>query len=154
MVTLQVAKVTVQAQHKLRVAKVTAQGAGTNPKLRVANVVGRGVAPLLILPIPDQVAEGYAATTVSLPSGSTIPPAAVFAWRQISGPVVTFVDNGTNITFSAPTVMAGATLLFGVTPQQGSQTYTEVTAKVNVYPHLFWSAVGGVWVPLSRKAAA
>jgi hypothetical protein len=154
MVTLRVAKVTVQANHKLRVAKVTAQGTATNPKLRVAKVTAQGPVPLNVDPIPDQLVEAYAPSTVQVPNPGNLPPSTTFSWRQISGPPVSFVDNGTFMTFTAPTAMAGTTVVFGVTAFLGAQSSSEVAATVNVLPHLYWVAGSSSWVPVTRKASA
>lgn len=154
MVTLRVAAVTVQSPHKLRVSKVTVQGSATNPKFRISRVTGQGAVPLNVPAIPDQSSEAYSAATIAV-TGS-YPPGTSFTWRQISGPAVTYVDNGTNVTFSAPTTMGGAAVVFGVTATVGAQSSAEVSGQVNVLPHLYWFAdpTSGVWKPVTRTTAA
>lgn len=152
MVTLRVAKVVIQADHKLRVAKVTAQGSATNPKLRVAKVTVQGLLPLDIAPIADQTCEAYGVATVAVAGIGNFPPATTFSWRQVSGPPVRFADNGSFITFTAPTTMAGTAVVFGVTAVLGGQSSAEVTGTVNVLPHLYWVAGAGGWTALTRTA--
>lgn len=153
MVTLRIARTFVESNHKLRVAKVALQGTATNPKLRVSKVAARGTVPLVIPPVPDQWAEAYAPLTIAVSAGS-LPSSTTYTWRQVSGPTVSLVDNGTNAQIVTPSAMLGTTVVLGCTPQVGAQVGDEVTATVNVYPHLFWTAVGGVWTPVSRKATA
>jgi len=142
------------ATPKFRVSKVVAQGTGTNPKFRVSKVIVQGAVPLSVPAIPDQSSEAYSSTTISV-SGS-YPPGTSFTWRQISGPPVTFVDNGTNVTFSAPSTMGGAAVVFGVTAVSGGSSSPEVSGQVNVLPHLYWYAdpTSGVWKPVTRTTAA
>lgn len=154
MVTLRVAKVNVEPNHKLRVAKVTLQGGATNPKLRVAKVTVQGGVTLIIRPIPDQLVEALATTVITVPGLANFPAFTTFSWRQMSGPTVTFSDNGSSVSFTAPPAMGGTSVVFGVTAQNGGQSSAEATGTVNVIPHVYWSAGVTAWIPTTRRATA
>jgi len=155
MPTLRISKTTALADHKLRLAKVTVSGASATPKFRIARAVASGPVPLALQPIPDTTAEAFDPVTVTAVVAPTSPTPTGYSWRQISGPAVTFQDNGVSILFTAPPAMAGATVVFGVTAFVGAQASSEAIVTTVVIPYIYWIAGSdAVWAVLMKQTLA
>jgi hypothetical protein len=74
-----------------------------------------------------------------------------YSWSQVSGPTVTLAgSNGSNVTFTAPAALAGATVVLGltVTDNLGS-TSSQDQVTITVAPHdEFYLNPAGTWVPV------
>lgn len=154
MTTLRVAQVTIFADHKLRVANVSLSGTGTTPKLRISGVTLTGGVTPSLRQISDQTVEALSTVTITALTGATSPTPSAYSWRQISGPTVTFQDNGSTITYTSPPAMQGAVVVFGVTAFVGAQSSLEVASVTNVIPHIYWTAGSTGWVALARPVLA
>lgn len=155
MPTLRWAKASASSVNpKLRWAKVLAQGTGTTPKLRWANVLAQGAAPVSLQAFSDQIAEALQSVTLTAVPAATSPTPTGYAWRQVSGQHVTYADNGSSITFTAPPVMGSGALVFGVTALLGGQSSPEATVTINMIPHLYWVASSTGWTAITRTAVA
>lgn len=149
----------------LRVHAASLAGASVTPKLRVhgASVTGTviatpklrlfkaslaGVQAVLLAPIPAQSAEPRATVSVTAApaSGTTTPDS--YTWRQVSGPTVTLTGSGATRSFSAPSLMPGATALIvlGVKGTVSGADGPEVTVNIAVLPQTRWSWNGSAWV--------
>lgn len=123
---------------KGRVFRVAA--VGTAPASRVGRVFRAamsGTASVVVLPIADRTVEPM--STVSLTAVLSSGFAAdSYTWRQVSGPTVSFAGTGASRSFTAPSAMAGATVVIGVRATVGGTTSAERTFTVNVLPQIVW----------------
>lgn len=139
---------------KVRWYNGTATGAGGAPKVRWYNGTATGSATLSLRPIPDTTAEPFGTVTITALVGATSPNPTGYVWRQVSGPDTAFQDNGSSITFTAPAILTGGPVVFGVVATLGSSSSSEATAIVNVYPHLNWVATPTGWIPFQQSILA
>lgn len=154
MVKLQVSWADAANKVKLQAAKFTVDGTGTAPKLRVALAGSVGVAPVRLQTMQDYTAEAYDSVTATVVKTSTSPVPDAYEWRQISGPIALFEDNGASITAIAPPSYDGDDAVFGVIAVLGADRSPEVTVTIHVIPHLYWVAGATDWEPLTRTTVA
>lgn len=158
------ARLTAQAQVKLRVSKVslTAQ-APVVTKLRVAKVSLAAIGGVSVAIVPQLVVgPGELVTlTADLLTGGS----GTWFWRRISGPAVGLsVDLG-EATFTAPSIWNAdrtqptggdpgeAVLVLGVSALVGGVQSPEVRCEVTILPQLSWSRGSSSWLG-SRSAPA
>jgi hypothetical protein len=155
--TLRWVNVRAQSPPTLRWAKVSASGAvKLQPKFRWVKLQAAGPVDILLRNIAAQAAiepwSGQTRTTISFSTGLLKGPidqsGITWTWRQISGPTVTLTPSGSSVSFPAPLVMPGASLVvvLGVTATLGSSVSPEVTASATVNPQVTWSWTGTQWV--------
>jgi hypothetical protein len=155
MPSLRVAQATLSSDKpKLRAAKITASGSGRNPVLRVARFGALGGNKPILQPFADRTVEAYDVVTLTALKTPLSDVPDSYAWRQVSGPPTPFSDNGASITFTAPTAVEGAAVVFGVIASLNSQDSLETTATVRALPHLYWVAGASSWIPLTRTKLA
>jgi hypothetical protein len=155
MPTLKVAKaVLTSSAPKLRVVKVVASGTGRAPTLRVARARVLGASNLSLQPFADRTVEALDVVTLTALPGATSSTPTGYEWRQVSGAATAFEDNGNSITFTAPPVVGGSTVVFGCIATIDSVRSNEVTASVKVLPHLYWIAGATAWIPQTRRKKA
>lgn len=100
---------------------------------------------------PDQ-ADRVPFSTVTLDGTASTGSPTVYQWRQITGPTVTLSStSAAQPTFTAPALLAGATLTFGLKVGDGSTLSAEDTVQITVKPHDLFVMKGGVWVPAQWK---
>lgn len=100
----------------------------------------------------DQADKDPFATVTLNGTGSTGSP-SVYQWRQISGPAVTLSNTAVaSPTFTAPGVLGGATLVFGLKVGDGSTLSAEDTVQVTVLPHNLFVRKSDAWIAVPSKA--
>ena len=154
MTTLRFSRFTAFANSTLRLAKFTATGTTSTPKLRISRLAATGALPVSLQPIANQTAEPFATVTLTAVPGATSPTPDSYHWRQVpnGAPTVSFQDGGSTITFTVPPTMTGTPVIFGVVANLGTQASAEVTGTVTPPPHLYWAATSTGWAALNAPA--
>jgi hypothetical protein len=152
MPTLRVHRIAVNPPTpRLRVHRIGADGdVITYPKLRVHRIGATGAAVVTVNPLNGSTVEPgtVVATTAVLASGGT----PSWAWRQVSGPLVSLDGTGATRSFRAPSSVQGSTVVLGVTATVDGVSSVERTLTVTVLPELTWTRQNGAWIGMRVRA--
>lgn len=113
-----------------------------------------GAPAVIVNPLPDLAnvePESTVTITATLVGGGT---ADTWTWRRISGPAIGLFGTGPSVSFPAPSVIDGGTLVIGVTATLAGITSTEDTFSITVLPQTEWLWTGTGWIPNVELFAA
>lgn len=126
----------------------------TSAHVRWLSSSATGTAAVVVNPLPDLgnvEPESTVSVTASLVGGGA---ADSWAWRRVSGPTIGIITAGASASFTAPSVLAGTSVVVGVTATVGATTSPEDTFTVTVLPQTEWWWTGTGWIPQVETWAA
>lgn len=110
------------------------------PRIYAAGFTASGAAVIPVVDaIPAKTVDGFDVCTIT---PTSTPPASVWVYRVISGPV-TLTGSGQSRTFTAPGTFDGTTVQIGVTAYNGPIASQERVATFTVKPWNSWNLSSG-----------
>lgn len=103
--------------------------------------------PTYLTPIADQTVEPW--SFVTLDGSQTGISVSSYEWTQLSGPAVTLNGVGAIVTFTAPAVAGGGTMVFNLKIVDSAGVTRNTTMNVTILPpFLSYLSSGGSWTPV------